>query len=203
MRVLWLHCRARSAPAVLLGMLVVTLLAWWLADWLVHQSYAQGPLARRSVVVLAPVLAAALVSVSLAGADDELERSTAWRWRRIRTVHVTIATVVCSAALTLTALWEPARYGAYELVRNTVACVGMAAVAACVLGAGLAWVPVLGYAAVVFVVGGTPAPDSAWWTWPVQLSDVPGAWWAAGVWWSVGTVLYGLLGARVTPDRGV
>ena len=109
---------------------------------------------------------------------------------------------VCAAALALTGLWEPARYGAYELVRNTVACAGLVTVATALAGAARAWAPLLAYVGVVYLAAPKPVDaGTAWWTWPVQPASAPGAWWAAAAWFAAGLVLYARNGARAEADR--
>lgn len=203
-RVARLHLRARNVPEFLLGLLALALLAWWAADWLASRPYFDGPRARPPVAALAPVLAALLLSVTLGSADEELERSTARPWRRIRPFHVAVLTILGAAALASTGLWEPGEYGAYELVRNTTASVGMVAAATAVLGSKLAWTPLFGYVVAVYVAAPKPPqPATSWWTWPVQPSSATPAWWVAVSWFVVGLVLYGWYGARAARDRNV
>ncbi|WP_116952322.1 hypothetical protein [Jiangella endophytica] len=196
------HLRARYVPGVAAGLVVVAALAWAAAEWLSSRPYLDGAEARPPVAALAPVLAAVLVSVTLAGADEELERSTARPWRAIRLAHVLVGTTVSAAALALTGLWEPARYGAYELARNTVAAMGMVTVATALAGAARAWAPVIAYTGAAYLAAPKPViAGTAWWTWPVQPASAPGAWWAAAAWFAAGLVLYARNGARPTADR--
>ncbi len=198
-----LYLQARGVPALAAGLASVGLLAWVAAEWLTSREWAAGAVERWPVATLAPVLAAVLVSAGLAGADEELERTTAVPWRRIRVVHVIIAAVAASAALVPIGLWEPQTYGAFELVRNTGAAVGLVAAASVVLGARPSWVPVTVYTAVVAVmVPGTEAVTSwwtSWWAWPVQPWSATHAGWAALAAFTAGLALYGRLGAR--PSR--
>jgi hypothetical protein len=200
--VIRLHVRARYGPGVAAALVPLTVLAWAGAEWLSSRPYFDGPEARPPVAALAPVVAAVLVSVTLTGADEDLERSAARPWSPIRLVHVLVVTAVCAGALAVTGLWEPARYGAYELVRNTVSCVGMVTVATALAGAARAWAPLLAYVGVAYLVAPKPvAAETAWWAWPVQPASAAGAWWAAAAWFAAGLVLYARNGARVTADR--
>lgn len=197
-----LHLRARNVPAFALGAAVVALIAWAAADWLSSRPNLDGAISRLMVVATAPALAAAILSSTLGAADEELERSTARPWRPIRAVHVVVLTALAAAALALTGLSEPRIYGAHELVRNTVGCVGMVAAAAPLVGAKLAWAPATAYPVVVTIVAPRPLdPDTSWWTWPVQLSAADQAWWAASCWFAVGLVLYAVFGASAGRDR--
>jgi hypothetical protein len=183
---------------VLAGLVVVALLAWVTGGWLADGEWSPGPGERWPVAVLAPLLAALLVSTGLAGADEELERTAPVRWRVIRIVHVIVAASVAGVALALTGLWEPRIFGSFELVRNAAACLGLIALSAIVLGARLAWAPATGYVLAVVAVGPRD-PDTAWWTWPIQPWGAHRATWSALLLLLAGAVAYAWLGAR--PDR--
>lgn len=201
-RFLRLHLRARHALLVGAGIVATALLAWAAADWLVSRPNSPGAAERWPVAAVAPVLGAVLVSVGFAGADEELERAAAVRWRLIRLCHVTLATVAVGVALALTGLWAPRTYGAFELVRNTVAAVGAVALATAVLGARLAWVPIAPYPLVIMVVGPL-RPELAWLSWPVQPWDGrPLAAWSAAVLLILGGGAYTWRGARPVRSAG-
>jgi hypothetical protein len=184
-------------PALVAGVAVVALLAWLVADWLAHREWLGGADARIPVVVAAPLLGAVLASTGLGGADDDLDRTGAVRWRLIRAVHVVSVCALVGGALALVALWEPRTYGAFELVRNAVGYVGMVAGAAVVIGARLAWAPAFGYAAVVYIVAPQPLlSGAAWWSWPLHPWSTELAAWVAGGLFVAGLVLYVRFGAR-------
>lgn len=197
-----LYLRARGAPALAAGLAVVALVAWGAAHWLTSREWSGGAIERWPVVALAPVLTAVLASSGLAGSDEELERTTAVPWRRIRVLHLTVVAVAAIAAVVLTGLWEPQTYGAFELARNTLACVGAAALLTVVLGARLAWGPVCAYVGVVTLVAPRPLnSESSWWTWPVQPWSAELAAWTAGALFAAGLLLYGWLGPRPSHDE--
>lgn len=191
-----LHVRARGVPLTIAGLVVLALLAW-AADWLLHAQGSSGPADRWSVAVLAPLLGAVIISAGLGGADEELERTAAMRWRRVRTVHVAVAVAAVGAALALTGLSEPSTFGAYELARNSAACIGLVAVGTAVLGVRLGWMPVVAY--VLLVLGmASPTPENAWWTWPIQEWSADSANWAAAVVGVVGALGYVWFGSRAS-----
>ncbi|MFW5899112.1 MAG: hypothetical protein ACOCUN_01440, partial [Jiangellaceae bacterium] len=197
-----LHLRARGAPAFAGGLAVVTLASWSAAHWLTSREWSGGAIERWPVVAVAPAVTAALASTGLAGSDEELERTTAVPLRRIRVLHVIIVAAVAGAALGLIGLWEPRTYGAFELARNTVACVGAAALTAVVFGARLAWGPVCAYVGVVTLVAPVPlVPGSSWWAWPVHPWSAELAAWTAGALFAAGLLLYGRLGPRPSRDE--
>ena len=182
------------------GLVVVALLAWATAHWLVTREWSTGAADERwPVPALAPMLGAVLASAGLAGADEELERTAAVPWRRIRAAHIVLATAAASLPLVLTGLWAPHTYGAFELGRNTVACVGMVALSSVVLGARLAWAPVVAYVAVVLTAAPRD-PETGWWTWPVQPWSAQHAAWTSLALFVAGMTLYARCGARPSRD---
>lgn len=195
-----LHVRARGVPLAVAGVAVLALLAWIAADWLLDAQGSSGPADRWPVAILAPLLGAVIVSAGLGAADEEMERTAAVHWRRIRTVHVAFATVVVGTALALTGLFEPSTFGAYEIARNTAACIGLIAVGTVMLGARLGWIPGLAYVLLVLGVA-TPTPGNAWWTWPVQEWSADMANWAATVAAIVGALAYVWFGSRADAGR--
>jgi hypothetical protein len=98
------------------------------------------------VVALAPLLAALLLGPTLAGADENLERSTPLPWRVWRAGHLVVAALVTAMALSMAGLREPDTYGAHALVRNALGCIGLVAGGAVQLGVrrckGRVWVSV-------------------------------------------------------------
>lgn len=184
----------------LAGLIFLALLAWAAADWLVHAQGSAGPADRWPVAVLAPLVGALMVSTGFGGADEELERTAALCWRRIRAVHVTLAAVATGAVLALTGLFEPEIFGAYELARNAAACIGLVAVGTVVFGARLGWIPALAYVLLVLGVA-SPSPENAWWTWPVQQWSSEAANWAAVVFAMAGAFGYVWFGSRANAER--
>jgi hypothetical protein len=149
------------------------------------------------VAALAPLIGAVVLSNGLGGADEELERTAALRWRPIRAVHVAVAVIAVGAGLALTGLQEPSTYGAYELARNSAACIGLVTLGTAVLGVRLGWIPVVGYVLLMLAV----APEAAWLTWPNQMWTSEPANWAAAVVAIVGGLGYIWFGARTGADR--
>ncbi|NED96738.1 hypothetical protein G1H11_15620 [Phytoactinopolyspora alkaliphila] len=197
----WLHARARGIPLAVLGIVAVALAAWWCADWLVHREWSTGADSRVPVVAGAPLLAVVLASAGLGGQDEELERSTAVRWRVRRLGHILGMTLLIGCALVLIGLWEPREYGAFELARNTLGFVGLVAASAPVLGSRLAWVPSFAYAAVVYLAAPKPIlTEAAWWTWPLQQWGADLAVLVVVALFVGGTALYVMKGARPARD---
>lgn len=130
-----LHLRARHVTTLVAGLAGLGLLTWLVADWLMSQPWSAGPSDRALLTRWSPAVAAALGSIGLAGEDEDMERSTAAPWRPIRAVHMTGFALLLAGVLALTAQSEPETFGAHVLARNTVACVGVVAALAAVVGA--------------------------------------------------------------------
>lgn len=198
-RVLVLHARARRIPAISAGLGVLALATWALAAALADASGQIDPADRMSVAALVSLVAAVLVSTTLAGADDELELSTRTRWARLRTGTLVAVTVLASTLLALAGTWAPGQLGAHALVRGVVGEVGLIVLCAAVVGARAAWVPVLGLAIVALARG--PVDQgvvSAMLTWQVQPTDVRAAGATALALGIVGVVIHARRGSRAS-----
>src|SRR5665811_1737330 len=152
-RLLVLHARARRVPAITAGLGALTIAFWALGAQLAHQSGATDPASW--MTVMAPLVAAVLVSSTFSGADDELELSTRSRWAGLRVGPLATLTLLASTLLALTGCWAPERFGAQALVRGVVGDVGLVALTAAIIGARASWVPALGLAIVALTRGPT------------------------------------------------
>lgn len=194
-RLLALHLTARGGPASTASLTVITLLAWAGGNWLASRSSFDGPAARIPVVALAPLLAVLLLGPTLAGADEDLERSTPLPWRIWRAGHILLAALTIAAALSLAGLHKPDVFGAYTLVRNTLGCVGLVTGGAALLGARLAWLPAFIHVTAVYAAAprhGNTATEI--WAWPIQPTT-------SGASWTVATGLF-ILGSASCISRG-
>lgn len=201
-RTLVLHLSARGAPMFVVGVSVITLLAWFGGTWLAGKPFFDGPAARIPVVALAPLLAALLLGPTLAGADENLERSTPLPWQVWRAGHVLLAALVIAGALSLTGLHAPTTFGAYALARNTLGCIGLVSGATVLLGARLAWLPAFLYVCAVYA--GAPRQTGvivAVWAWPIQPSVSAPSWVAAVTLFILGAAGYSVWGSS-TRGRG-
>lgn len=195
-----LHLRARNVLVFVIGLAGIAVLTWRVGEWPVYD-FGSSEQPWPFMLCMAPTLAAALAAVTMAGADEELERSTPWPWRLVRAMHVVAMAAVIATVLAVTCPWELDGYGGGELVRNTIASVGIVAAAMVVLGAKLAWAPLFTYMVTVYVIVSPPlTAGSSWWTWPVQPAGTPEAWWMALSWFAVGSAGYAIRGARATSD---
>ncbi|MGH8776421.1 MAG: hypothetical protein ACRDWI_15070 [Jiangellaceae bacterium] len=201
-RLLFLHPRARQLGWAIVGLAAVALVGWWMVDALAHRGATPDAAARLPAVVALPLVGAIIASIGLGGADEELERSTAWRWRAARAVHVLVVAVTVAAVVGSIGPWEPSTYGTHEIVRKAVACVGVVAASAVILGARLAWAPIFAYVVTVYFTAPRPLTNgTALWTWPVQPSGSPAAWTTAMTLFVLGMALYTVSGPRPTSTR--
>jgi hypothetical protein len=201
-RLLTLHLRSRGASTFVAGVGVITLLAWAAGTWLAGRPYFDGPAARVPVVALAPLLAALLLGPTLAGADEDLERSTPLPWRVWRAGHLLVAALVTAMALSLAGLRESDTFGAHALVRNALGCIGLVASGAVLLGARLAWLPAFVYVCAVYAAAPrhTGAVVAAW-AWPIQPSTTTASWLTAVTIFAVGAAGYVHGGSRAPAGR--
>ncbi|MEV4823910.1 hypothetical protein [Micromonospora sp. NPDC049274] len=201
-RLLTLHVRSRGASMFVVGVGVITLLAWAAGTWLASRPYFDGPAARVPVVALAPLLAALLLGPTLAGADEDLEHSTPLPWRAWRAGHLLVAAFVTAMALSLAGLRESHTFGAHALVRNALGCIGLVVGGAVLLGARLAWLPAFVYVCAVYAAAPRqPGTVVAAWAWPIQPSTTATSWLTAATIFAVGAAGYVHGGARASAGR--
>ncbi|MFC4148715.1 hypothetical protein ACFO0M_20870 [Micromonospora mangrovi] len=200
-RLLTLHLRARGVPTFLAGVGVITLVAWSAGTWLASRPYFDGPAARVPMVALAPLLAALLLGPTLAGADEDLDRSTPLPWRVWRAGHL-LAAFVTATALSVAGLRAPDTYGAHALARNALGCIGLVAGGAVLLGARLAWLPAFGHVCAVYAAAPRQTGTAvAAWTWPIQPSTSTTSWLAVATIFVIGAAAYLHRGSRASTGR--
>lgn len=196
-RLFGLHLRARGVPAAMVGLVAGSLAAWQACRWLLDRAVEDPTGARRPVAVLAPLLLAAVLAATLAGADEQLERSTAVPWRAWRLVHAVAVLAACAGSGASIALQQPRDYGAWVLVRGGLGLTGLVMAAASLVGTQVAALPALTWLIVTMALVVPPQPPSSRvWAWPAWPSDVPVTWAAAAVCALLGVGLHAWRGAR-------
>ncbi|MFF4704898.1 hypothetical protein ACWC4D_03660 [Streptomyces sp. NPDC001288] len=199
-RPLVLYARSRAVPATLAALAGTAALAAWAAAGL--DAYVD-PGRRVPVLALAPLLAAAVIGVSLYAPSDELDRTAVRPWWPRRLVQLAGLTAVACGLLSPAVLGHPETFGPPAMVRDTLGCAGVTAGAAVLLGARLSWLPAFGYVSAVYLgASGARGSAVAVWAWPVQPGMQPGAWAAALGAFAAGAALYAVRGARVEGPRG-
>jgi hypothetical protein len=181
MRFLLLYARSRQIPGTLAAATVAMAVVA-----LAGQSHAAVSAA------FAVASGAALLGFGLSGPDDRLEQTGARRWTTWRAAHLAAIALV-TAAVVLVSTTAPTAL----VLRDAAGSAGLAALAARLLGARLAWAPPVAMGAAVVVLPVLPEPYViALLTWPAQPPGNVSAAVAAVVLATLGGGLYVLRGSR-------
>ncbi|MEV6237663.1 hypothetical protein [Lentzea sp. NPDC051838] len=186
MRPVALYARSRGVPAALAMLPVVVLLAWSV----MHSPWTA---LSASLTSLAAVL---VITVGLAGQDPELDRSTALPWPAWRFWHLVLAGVLAAIPVLLVQELGTRSFGFEFVVRDTAGMVGLAGLAAAVIGARFAPVaPLVWWAVSAMMPPGDSVPARMI-AWPTQPPDDAAAMWTAGVLFLSGVTAYVVRGGR-------
>jgi hypothetical protein len=140
MRGLTLYVRSRHVPPALAAAIGCMAVSWTL--WSV---FSDNPEAGRQMVVLTVLMLVTIATATLAGHDDELDRTAARRWPRLRVTHL-LAALALVLVLVLATLPTGARFGPYWLaVRDAAGLTGLVALGAATLGVAKSWFLPLGW----------------------------------------------------------
>jgi hypothetical protein len=192
--VTWLlrYLRSRRVPLALAVCAGGTAVVWSL--WLAFTDSRDATL---SVVVLTVLLMVTAFGATLAGPDENLERtaSLCWPWRRA--VHLLAALAVVLVVL-LGTLSTPVRFGpGWLVVRDAAGLLGLTALGAAVVGAARAW-----FLPLVWTIIASMYPQEGTWgavaTWQGQPPDDRAATTVAAVLAVGGLIAYSIAG----PARG-
>lgn len=195
-----LYARSRALPLTLTALAGTVAFAVWAADRMAAYLDADRKI---PIVALAPLLAAAVIGVSLHTSSDELDRTAVRPWWPRRLAHLLSLTAFAAALLPLAVLGDGLAFGPPAMIRNTLGCAGVTAATAALLGARLSWLPAFGYVTAVYLASsGISGRAVTVWAWPMQPGHQPEAWLAAGTAFLLGTALYAVRGARPEGPRG-
>ncbi|MGI5252452.1 hypothetical protein [Actinacidiphila glaucinigra] len=150
-----LYLRSRRLPGTAAALAVLFAVSRWGADRLVDRPFFESG-ARVPVVVLVPVLVAAVTGLSLHSRSGELDRSAPLQWWRWRGAHLLALTGLAALWLGTALPGDPAHFGAPTLVRGVLGFTGLAAAGAALLGARLSWLPPVVYGGTAYLAA--PAP---------------------------------------------
>ncbi|MFC8264195.1 hypothetical protein ACFUIZ_00495 [Streptomyces cinereoruber] len=193
---LLLYARSRALPGALAALVGTAAVAAWAVRWLETTPDA-GPADRLPVVVLGPLLAAAVIGTCLRTPSDELDRTAVRAWWPRRLAHLLVPAALAALLLALAVPGHPAEFGAPAAVRNTLGLVGLAAASAALVGARLSWLPPALYTGAVPLAAPAGAGGAAdWWAWVTRPGPQGGAWVVAAVAFAAGAFLYAWRGAR-------
>ncbi|MGC5054513.1 hypothetical protein ACLQ2S_24020 [Micromonospora sp. DT48] len=183
-----LYLRSRRVPLTLAAAVGGAALIWALC-----LAFANERDVASLLVVMTVLLMVAVLSATLAGPDENLERTASrpWPWRRA--VHL-LAALVLVVVVLLATRQTGARFGPTALVvRDAAGLIGLTALCATVVGAARSWFLPLGWTTVAVLY----PQDGVWGaiaTWPGQPSDSGAAVLAAVVLALGGSVVYSIVG---------
>lgn len=193
-----LHARARRLPLAAVALVGVALAAWAAEVWASGLA-DRGAFELVTVAVFAPLAAAVVLSVTLSGADVDLEHTSPRLSAGGRARRAVGTVLVAGLVLGAVAVLEPAGAPSAVLVRNVAGLLGAVLLAVTVLPPATAWVPALLYAGFTYLI--TPAPPpvaSAWWSFLVQPQRPDASWLVAAALLVCGAAAYAVRG----PTRG-
>lgn len=193
------HARARHLFPALTALIALAVVSGLGSRWLSSQTsldrHLEGHLARLPVVVMGALVAAVLVSVTLSGADVDLERTVPRLTRGSRAVHALAAVALAAGILAAATTPHALDFAAAAMVRNTAGLVGLILVSVTLLPSALSWAPTFGYAVLTLLAGPRSADrGAAWWAWPLQPGPLDASWTVAALLLSAGAILYAVRG---------
>ncbi|MGC5030459.1 hypothetical protein [Micromonospora sp. DT229] len=156
-----LYLRSRRVPLALAAALGGATLVWAL-----HLAFAEEREIAPTAVVMTVLLMVAVLAPTLAGPDDDLDRTASMRWPWRRAAHL-LAVLLVALGVLLVTRYTGARFGPVALVvRDAAGLLGLTALCATVVGAARSWFLPLG------------------WTTVAALYPMTGTWGAAATWQS-------------------
>ncbi|MEV8321230.1 hypothetical protein AB0Q95_44490 [Streptomyces sp. NPDC059900] len=163
--------------------------------WLVATAFGGTGEVSRTVLVLTVLLLVSVITPTLGGPDDALDRTAARPWTWLRTSHLAAA-VGLPLVLLLATLLTGTRFGPFGcVVRDVSGLLGLTALGAATLGTARSWFLPLGWTLAAVLVPGTGRVGEAL-TWQTQASDSRPATAVAAVLAVAGLALYVSRGPR-------
>ncbi|MFE4721270.1 hypothetical protein [Streptomyces sp. NPDC057889] len=190
MRELTLYVRSRQVPAALGAALASTALVWLPATVFGDKGEVSS-----IVLVLTVLLLVAVVTATLGGPDDTLDRTAARPWAWLRMFHLATA-LGCVLVLLLATLATGTRFGPFGfVVRDAAGLLGLTALGAVTVGTARSWFLPLGWTLGAATFPGVGTAGEAL-TWQTQAPDSRPAAVVAAVLAAVGTAVYASRGPR-------
>ncbi|MFI7550772.1 hypothetical protein ACIBQ2_13570 [Micromonospora sediminimaris] len=183
-----LYLRSRRVPLALIAAVGGAAVVWGLC-----LAFAKERDVTAMVVVMTVLLMVAVLSSTLAGPDENLDRTASMRWPWRRAVHLLAGLVVVLAVLLVTR-YTGARFGPAALVsRDAAGLLGLTALCATVVGAARSWFLPLGWTTVAVMY-----PQQGVWgataTWQGQPAESDAAMLIAAVLALGGLIAYSIVG---------
>ncbi|MER5475074.1 hypothetical protein [Streptomyces sp. NPDC002685] len=199
LRTLALYARSRGIPTTLAALAGAALLTVWVAG---RPDAYLDPYLRVPLVALAPLLASAVIGVSLHTYTRDLDDTAVRPWWPRRLAHLLVLSALAAALLALAVPGQSQVFGAAAMVRNTLGAVGLTATAAVLLGARLSWMPTTLYFGAVYLSASSPRVSNATvLAWFMQPGPQRAAWAAGLALFVIGTALCAARGARPEGPR--
>lgn len=190
MRGLTLYLQSRRVPAACGAGAGGTAIAWLLAT-----AFGGTGEVSRTVLVLTVLLLVSVVTPTLGGPDDALDRTAARPWTWLRTSHLAAA-VGLLLVLLLATLLTGTQFGPLWItMRDVLGLLGLTALGAATLGTARSWFLPLGWTLAAAVFPGTGRVGEAL-TWQTQAPDSRPATAVAAVLTLAGLGLYVSRGPR-------
>ncbi|WP_326805999.1 hypothetical protein OIE49_36250 [Streptomyces sp. NBC_01788] len=190
MRGLTLYARSRRVPAALGAAVAGMAIAWLLAAVFSDKGEVSS-----AVLVLTVLLLVAVITATLGGPDDTLDRTAARPWTWLRMSHLAAA-LGCVLLLLLATLLTGTRFGPFgSVIRDTAGLLGLTALGAATVGAARSWFVPLGWTLSAAVFSGTGTAGEAL-TWQAQAPGSRPAAVVAAVLAVTGTAVYVSRGPR-------
>ncbi|HEY2058540.1 MAG TPA: hypothetical protein VGH57_09225 [Amycolatopsis sp.] len=187
MRWMTLYARSRQVPASLLALVICT----------IGIRLAAGTQWSPFFVTLTLAAAVAVAATGLSGQDIELDRTAAFNWLPRRLGHMLLIGVLAGGVLLLVQAPGGTQVATSVVLRDGAGLLGLAGLAATVLGGQFGWtLPLLWTVVALFVPSPDPTKVSGAIAWPLLPPEAPMSWWMAGILFGVGTSAYTLVGAR-------
>ncbi|MFF7987174.1 hypothetical protein ACFZDK_50270 [Streptomyces sp. NPDC007901] len=187
---LTLYARARQVPAALGAATAGTAVAWLLAT-----VFSGGGEVSRTVLVLTVLLLVAVVTATLGGPDDTLDRTAARPWGWLRMSHLATA-LGCVLVLLLATLLAGTWFGPLGcVVRDAAGLLGLTALGAATAGTPRSWFLPLGWTLGAAAFPGTGTAGEML-TWQTQAPDNRPAAMVAALLAAAGTAAYASRGPR-------
>ncbi|GLX99958.1 MULTISPECIES: hypothetical protein [Actinoplanes] len=142
-----LYLRSRQVPAACAAAAGLAAVMWTL--WL---TLSRETTADLFLVVLTVLLMVALLTVTLAGPDGDLDRTAALRWPPRRAAHLLAALALITGILAATRLTGAAFAPTAVVLRDAAGLLGLTALGAATIGVAKSWFAPLGWtlAAILF-----------------------------------------------------
>jgi hypothetical protein len=171
-----LYLRSRLAGYVLIALSVVTVAAQLAALWITYRDPTDVERYLVPVMIFAPLIAACVVGVSTHSPFGDVECTAARSLPALRLGHLASLLACGALILVLVSLTWDQDYAARLLVRNLAGLLGLAFIAARLLGSLLSWsLPVVFVSITPFVSHGRSG-EPAWWVWLEQPVADPLSW---------------------------